>query len=116
MKREDPQKPLSGVRLSVRFVAEAPNDSNVTERELVLERRQGYDKWAYLRCPRCAELIALPLGNPETTWAVDVDTQGRPSIRPSIWQTGSCGAHFVVRRGFVFWCTDRRLRKPPSVR
>jgi len=30
----------------------------------------------------------------------------RPTINPSVWQTGSCKAHFFIRAGRVAWCPD----------
>ncbi|WP_428841303.1 DUF6527 family protein [Bradyrhizobium barranii] len=30
----------------------------------------------------------------------------RPTVAPSIWQTGSCRAHFFIRKGVIVWCRD----------
>jgi Family of unknown function (DUF6527) len=30
----------------------------------------------------------------------------RPTLYPSVWQTGSCKAHFFVRKGQLICCDD----------
>lgn len=82
-------------------VEDSPEDDAIPQGTLVLERRGGFDKWAYLICPRCAERIDLPLGSSKETWRVREDWLGRPSVDPSIWETGSCGAHFFIRKGKI---------------
>lgn len=73
---------------------------------LYLEIRGGYPKWAYLLCPRCGEDIQIPAAKGEGSWTCSADFFRRPTLRPSVWQTGSCGAHFVVQRGLILWCAD----------
>lgn len=86
-------------------VAEAPDrmPKGVAFREV----RQGYEKWLHLECPRCGEHIQIPLAG-KGCWSVSVDWLRRPTVNPSIWQTGSCQAHFFVRRGAIEWCPDGR--------
>ena len=84
-------------------VAEAPDDCELIEGLVLREVRGGYVKWAHLRCPRCDEHIQISLAGKER-WMVRMDMLRRPTISPSIWQTGSCGAHFFVRRGEIEWC------------
>jgi hypothetical protein len=86
-------------------LADSPDEANLPEDFVFREVRDGYSKWAYLRCPKCGEEIQLPLG--PDSWSITADYLRRPTIRPSIWQTGSCGAHFFVTRGKVTWCSER---------
>ncbi len=86
-------------------VCEMLTDDEVKPGCIYRERREGYDKWAYLRCPRCHECIRLPLGR-NGRWSLQGDWMARPTIAPSIWQTGSCQAHFFVRRGDILWCAE----------
>lgn len=72
---------------------------------IYLERRNGFNKWAYFKCPKCDELIQIPTGGGKNSWSVDVDFWGRPTLSPSIWQTGSCQAHFFIRKGKIDWCS-----------
>ena len=69
---------------------------------LFREVRGGYAKWAHLKCPRCGELISLPIVG-RGAWRLEIDWLRRPTVDPSIWQTGSCGAHFYVRQGRIDW-------------
>jgi hypothetical protein len=66
------------------------------------EVRAGHSKWVHFSCPKCAEHIQVPLAGSQS-WTLHRDLLGRPSIAPSIWQTGSCQAHFFVRKGLVDW-------------
>ena len=84
-------------------VPEAPDESELLDGVLFREVRDGYLKWAHLRCPKCGEHIRISLAG-DRAWNLKVDWLRRPSVHPSIWQTGSCGAHFFVRRGAIVWC------------
>src|SRR5262245_6237012 len=87
------------------LVATAPGSPALEELGadlVVLEVRDGYLKWAHLRCPRCGDYIQLPLAGKEK-WTVTVDWLRRPTFHPSIWERRSCGAHFFVRRGRRVW-------------
>ena len=84
-------------------VDETPDESELTDNILMREIRGGYLKWAHLKCPQCGEHIRLPLAG-DPAWRLKVDFLRRPSVHPSIWQTGSCGAHFFVRRGKLLDC------------
>lgn len=66
------------------------------------EVRGGYPKWAHLACPLCGEHIQVPLAGAKR-WTLKRDMLGRPSMKPSIWQTGSCQAHFFIRHGRIDW-------------
>ena len=91
-------------------VDETPD--NMTPGFVYREVRGGYEKWVHLKCPRCSEHIQMQLAGAQH-WSVSVDWMNRPTIRPSIWQTGSCQAHFFVRKGAIDWCPD--ITSPRSV-
>jgi hypothetical protein len=87
-------------------VAEPPLDANIAPNMLYREVRKSYPKWAHLMCPRCGDHIQLPIAASPRNWTVSVDWLNRPTVRPSIWETASCRAHFFVRRGELEWCAD----------
>jgi len=85
--------------------AETPDEDDLPNGILLREVRGGHQKWVHLRCARCGEHISLPLAG-GARWTIGIDLLRRPTISPSIWQTGSCGAHFFVRQGRIIWCAD----------
>lgn len=106
------QIPLSWIELLGRYgiwtrpllltsvVPEAPDDAELSDGLLFLEVRGGHRKWVYLRCPQCGERIQIPVAG-LNGWKITVDWLRRPTLRPSIWQRGGCGAHFFVTRGRI---------------
>src|SRR5437868_232141 len=91
-------------------VPEAPEENDLLEGFLLREVRDGYPKWAHLRCPRCGEHIQLPLAG-RGAWSLKIDWLTRPTIHPSIWQKGSCKAHFFIVRGEFVW-TNNKYNQP----
>ena len=91
--------------LVVMDVAESPDEEELRPGVLFREVRGGFEKWAHFSCPRCHEHIQLPLGGARC-WSLRVDWLRRPTLHPSVWQTGSCGAHFFVTRGILVWVPD----------
>lgn len=100
-----------GVWTRPRFLTLTVNDEpapdQIQDGFLYEEVRGGYAKWAYLRCPRCAETVTLSIAV-GANWTVRTDWLSRPTVSPSIWQTGTCGAHFFIRKGELEWCRDER--------
>ena len=86
-------------------VPEAPTATELSTNLILREVRDGYAKWAHFRCPRCGEHIQLPIVG-KGSWSLRVDLLRRPTLHPSVWQTGSCKAHFFVRAGRLAWCRD----------
>jgi hypothetical protein len=84
-------------------VEESPDD--LAPGFVFREVRGGYEKWLHLKCPRCGEHIQIPLAGNQR-WSISIDWLNRPTVNPSIWQTGSCQAHFFVRKGGIDWCPD----------
>jgi hypothetical protein len=92
----------------IRDVDEEPDD--LDESIIYREVRGGHPKWAHFICPKCSETISVPIVGREA-WSLRVDFFRRPTLYPSIWQTGSCGAHFFVTKGELAWCQEaRRIR------
>lgn len=92
-------------------IPDTPDETDLRPGVLFREVRDGFAKWAHFTCPRCHEQIQLPLGGPEG-WSLRLDWLRRPTLRPSVWQTGSCGAHFFVTKGELVWVPDYRESGP----
>jgi hypothetical protein len=90
-------------------VAERPGEAELQAGVILREVRGGFPKWAHLKCPWCGEHIELPLAGSHA-WRMSADFLGRPTITPSVWQTGSCGAHFFVRQGKLLDVMSRAHR------
>ena len=93
---------------NLRFIDRHPTPDQVRDGQIVVVRGLEHHKWACFRCPGgCGSRLQLSL-NPSRRprWAIDADWLNRPSIQPSILQTGACGAHFWIERGNVRWCAD----------
>ncbi|WP_409190630.1 DUF6527 family protein [Bradyrhizobium sp. RDM4] len=86
-------------------VGEAPDE--LAQGFVFREVRGGYQKWLHLKCPRCGEHIQIQLAGAQR-WVISTDWLNRPTVKPSIWQTGSCQAHFFIRKGGIDWCPDVR--------
>ena len=84
-------------------VPETPTAEELADGLLLREVRDGHVKWGHFRCPQCGEHIRIGLAE-GSDWQMRVDVFRRPTILPSIWQTGTCGAHFFVRKGQITWC------------
>lgn len=67
-----------------------------------------YKKWAFLTCPcGCGEPIMLSLSEKKRPrWQIQVDWLGRPTVKPSIWQSAGCYSHFWVKEGRIQWTAD----------
>jgi hypothetical protein len=84
-------------------VSECPSREELSSNMVFVEIRDGHLKWAHLQCPKCGDHVQLPLAGSDK-WTVQVDLFRRPTLAPSIWERGSCSAHFFVRKGRVDWC------------
>lgn len=87
------------------LVADNPALETIPDHKLIVVGGEGYQKWAYLRCPcGCGTPIMLSLAQTRRPrWRVQLDRQHRPTVRPSIWQTDGCCSHFWIRHGRVVW-------------
>ncbi|MDP1748529.1 MAG: DUF6527 family protein [Reyranella sp.] len=67
-----------------------------------------YQKWAFLKCPcGCGEPIMLSLSEKKRPrWHIDTDWFGRPTVKPSVWQTAGCYSHFWIKKGRIHWTAD----------
>jgi len=74
-------------------------------RALVL-LRDGSEDWCIgMQCPcGCGQRVELPL-IPEVKphWNLQIESDGRPTLVPSVWLREGCRSHFFVRRGKVEW-------------
>ena len=92
-------------------VPESPTQDELRPHLLLVESRGGFLKWAHLSCPKCGEHIQLPMAG-KPSWSLKVDFLRRPTLAPSIWETGSCGAHFFIRKGAIIWCQEQPFIRP----
>lgn len=51
--------------------------------------------WSDCRAPASAQV--------KPRWSLEVDAQGLPTLRPSVWLTGGCRSHFFLRKGKIIW-------------
>ena len=97
--------------LVAKMMAVNPSNDLILPGQLIVVGGKGYQKWAYMRCPcGCDEVIMLSLSkSSRPRWTVSIDTQGRPTINPSVRQVSGCFSHFWVRKGMIEWCDDTGL-------
>jgi hypothetical protein len=93
----------------VERIQSPPADGAMPTGTMLVEYRGPYPKWAHFRCPRCNEHIQVSIAQGKRSWRLRVDALSRPTLRPSIWQLGSCGAHFFITRGRIEWCFDEEV-------
>lgn len=57
-------------------------------------------------CPcGCGEVIHLSLLDSDSpNWKLSIDSDGLPTLVPSVWRTKGCHSHFFLRHGIVVWC------------
>lgn len=99
---------IEPVQLAARVSQQYPDLETLPEKTLYVVGGLGYQKWAYMVCPcGCGERIMLSLAtNRRPHWSVEVDWLGRPTIKPSVWQTAGCFSHFWVKKGRIEWTRD----------
>lgn len=87
-------------RLRLRLVDEEPG--RPTPGLLYIVGTREMPKWAIFECPcGCSDRIELYLGSrADPRWKASFNRRGT-TLKPSVSQTGGCGAHFFVRDGRV---------------
>lgn len=87
-------------RLRLRFVDDEP--TRVSAGVLYIVGTRALPKWAIFACPcGCEDRVELYLGPYSSPrWSASFGRRGT-TLRPSVWRTGGCGAHFLVRNGRV---------------
>lgn len=75
-------------------------------RQLVATTDDGDDWSVGMRCPcgcgRTIELLLIEEAEPR--WKLTVESDGRPTLSPSVWLKDGCKSHFWLRGGRVEWC------------
>jgi hypothetical protein len=99
---------IEPVQLAAQLSPQYPDLKALPEKTLYVVGGPGYQKWAYMVCPcGCGERIMLSLAkNRRPHWSVEIDWLGRPTIKPSVWQTDGCFSHFWVKKGRIEWTRD----------
>lgn len=52
-------------------------------------------------CSRAIELLVIEEASPR--WDYSLDSNGLPTLTPSIWLTTGCRSHFWVAKGRIWW-------------
>ncbi|SKA41286.1 hypothetical protein SAMN02745126_06482 [Enhydrobacter aerosaccus] len=99
---------IEPVQLKARLSPEYPDLKTLPEETVYVVGGADYQKWAYMVCPcGCGERIMLSLAkNRRPRWQVEIDWLGRPTIKPSVWQTDGCYSHFWIKKGAIQWTRD----------
>lgn len=75
-------------------------------RSVVVAQPDGEDWFVGMRCPcgcgTSIELSLLPDIRPR--WRLEIDTRGRPTLKPSVWLQKGCRSHFWICGGHIDWC------------
>lgn len=63
---------------------------------------------ASMLCPcGCRETLEMNMLTDERPcWRYSVDSDGYPSLLPSVWRKIGCRSHFFLRRGRIEWTSD----------
>lgn len=90
------------------FVVDHPDRESMASDRVYVVGDRAFQKWATFRCPcGCGDTIMLSLSQKRRpSWTVVSDWLGRPTLDPSVRQTGGCYSHFWLRRGSIEWCAD----------
>lgn len=73
----------------------------------ILLAKDGSEDWCVgMQCPcgcgRTIELLVIDEAKPR--WDYSVDSDGHPSIHPSVWLNNGCQSHFWLKNGRINWC------------
>jgi hypothetical protein len=73
---------------------------------------------AAMVCPcGCGEVIHISLLKEDSpSWTFNSDSNGMPTLSPSVWRTKGCRSHFFIRRGDVVWCKSDAWQERERVR
>ncbi|MDF0584179.1 DUF6527 family protein [Bradyrhizobium yuanmingense] len=95
-----------GPRRRLRVVAGDSLPPRLPHRDLTVARDDGEDWCVGFRCPcgcgHAIELLVIPEARPR--WAISTDSEGYPTLSPSVWRNQGCRSHFWVRGGRIIWC------------
>lgn len=89
----------------VAAVVEGDSPTSLPRLDLVLLTEGGEPWSAVMLCPcGCGQTVELPLlPQVKPRWSLEVDAQGLPTLRPSVWLMDGCRSHFFLRKGKVIW-------------
>ena len=65
----------------------------------------GHDWSAAMLCPGgCGKVLEMNLlADAHPNWSVAEQSNGRVTLRPSVWLKTGCGCHFILSNGLVQW-------------
>lgn len=92
----------------VEFLHSAIDNADIESEILYCIYLKGKSRWILFRCPcGCQDVITLSVQDcHKPHWSLYADTDGGPTIYPSVWRDKGCLSHFWIRGGRVFWCED----------
>ena len=89
---------------STTYVEDLPDA--VAGGQLYVVGEGGYTWCAAMVCPcSCGETLQMSLlleGRPR--WTFEEQSDGTPTLHPSVWRQVGCRSHFFLRKGVVIWC------------
>ncbi len=96
------------IHFTVTTIADHPDLDALAPGRIYVVGGPTFQKWAFLKCPcGCGEPIMLSLSQKRRPrWRIDRDWYGRPTVKPSIWQTAGCCSHFWIKQGRIHWAAD----------
>ena len=73
----------------------------------IILAKDGNEDWCVgMQCPcgcgRTIELLVIDEAMPR--WNYSVDSDGHPSLHPSVWLNNGCRSHFWLKNGRINWC------------
>jgi hypothetical protein len=76
------------------------------KRVLYVVAEDGFEEQAAMLCPcGCGHVLHMNLLPDERPcWLLTRHQDGSASLRPSVWRTKDCRAHFWFKKGHVYWC------------
>ena len=99
---------LEPVQFTVTTIADHPDLTTLAPGQIYIVGDPAFQKWAFLKCPcGCGQPIMLSLSQKRRPrWRIEIDWYGRPTVKPSIWQTAGCYSHFIIKQGRIHWTAD----------
>jgi hypothetical protein len=91
---------------SMTIANKTPRSDTVGDKDFIMVVFQRKPYWVLFRCPcGCRIVISLSLQKMHRPhWTVRKNSEGRPTVYPSVWQNNGCCSHFLIRDGRVYWC------------
>lgn len=79
--------------------------TKLPRRDLILVKDGAVDWCVGMLCPcGCGQRVELPLlPEAKPKWKIQIDSNDRPTLQPSVWLRDGCRSHYFVRNGRIVW-------------